>query len=299
MERVMDMNKLTMTRGMRIFAIFNYTLLAVAAFLCILPLVNVLAVSLSSSNAANANLVKLWPVDFTINSYKMILGRSEVHQAFWVTIQRTVLGVLINNILTIMMAYPLAKSAKVFKGRNWYMWSIVFVMLFNGGLVPTFIIVKELHLVDTIWALVLPGAVPIFSIILMLNFLRQLPSEIEEAAFIDGASYFTSLFRVIIPLSMPVVATVTLFHFVAHWNDWFAALIYMNNMDDYPLQTMLQAVLKGNDIKTLDDAKLYADVSDRTLKSAQIFVTTLPILVLYPFLQKYFAQGIVLGSVKG
>ncbi|MFC4779510.1 carbohydrate ABC transporter permease [Paenibacillus sp. GCM10023252] len=295
----MNHNRLTQTTGMRVFAIINYTMLLLAAFICLLPLVNVLAVSLSSSNAANANLVKLWPVDFTINSYRMIFGRPEVHTAFWISIQRTVLGVLINNILTVMMAYPLAKSTKVFKGRNAYMYSLIFVMLFNGGLVPTYIVVKELHLVDTIWALVLPGAVPIFSIILMMNFLRQLPGEIEEAAFMDGASYFTSLLRVIVPLSMPVIATVTLFHFVGHWNDWFAALLYMNNMDDYPLQTMLQAVLKGNDIKTLDDAKLFADVSDRTLKSAQIFVTTLPILVLYPFLQKYFAQGIVLGSVKG
>jgi len=293
------MNRIHDTWGTRVFAFFNYIVLAAAAFLCIVPLINVLAVSLSSSHAANANLVGLWPVDFTLQSYKVILSRSEVLHALWITIERTGLGVVLNNVLTVMLAYPLSKSSKQFNGRHVYMWGILFVMLFNGGLVPTYIIVNSLGLTDTIWSLVLPGAVPIFSVILMMNFFRQLPGEIEEAAFMDGANYFTSLVRIIIPLSMPVIATVTLFHFVGHWNDWFAALIYMNDVDKYPLQTMLQAIIKGNDIKTLDDAKMFADVSDRTLKSAQIFVTTLPIIVLYPFLQKYFTKGIVLGSVKG
>ncbi|MFD0670945.1 carbohydrate ABC transporter permease [Cohnella sp. GCM10027633] len=293
------MNKLHDSWGTRTFAIFNYIILAGAAFLCILPLINVLAVSLSSSHAANANLVGLWPVDFTVQSYKVIMTRPEVLKAFWISTERTLLGVLINNLLTVLMAYPLAKSTKQFKGRHIYMWGMIFVMLFNGGLVPTYIIVHDLGLMNSVWALVLPGGVPIFSVILMMNFLKQLPSEIEEAAFIDGASYFTSLTRIILPLSMPVIATVTLFHFVGHWNDWFAGLLYMTDMADYPLQTMLQAVVKGNDIMTLDDAKMFANVSDRTLKGAQVFVTALPILILYPFLQKYFTKGIVLGSVKG
>lgn len=293
------MNRLHDTWGTRLFAYFNYLLLAGAAFLCVLPLINVLAVSLSSSHAANANLVGLWPVDFTIQSYKVILTRPEVLKAFWISTERTLLGVLLNNALTILMAYPLAKSAKQFSGRNIYMWGMIFVMLFNGGLVPTYIIVHDLGLLNSIGALILPGAVPIFSVILMMNFLKQLPAEIEEAAFMDGASYFTSLSRIVIPLSMPVIATVTLFHFVGHWNDWFAGLLYMTDISKYPLQTMLQSVVKGNDIMTLDAAKLYADVSDRTLKGAQVFVTALPILALYPFLQKYFTKGIVLGSVKG
>ncbi|MBM7565152.1 carbohydrate ABC transporter permease [Paenibacillus sacheonensis] len=293
------MSKLHDTWGTRLFGVINYLLLAGAAFLCILPLINVLAVSLSSSHAANANLVGLWPVDFTIQSYKVILSRPEVLKAFWISTERTLLGVLLNNVLTILMAYPLAKSAKQFTGRHVYMWGMIFVMLFNGGLVPTYIIVHDLGLLNSMWALVLPGAVPIFSVILMMNFLKQLPSEIEEAAFMDGASYFTSLSRIIVPLSMPVIATVTLFHFVGHWNDWFSGLLYMTDISKYPLQTMLQSVVKGNDIMTLDAAKLYADVSDRTLKGAQVFVTALPILVLYPFLQKYFTKGIVLGSVKG
>ncbi|WNR46255.1 carbohydrate ABC transporter permease [Paenibacillus roseipurpureus] len=293
------MRKWDQTWGFRVFAIGNYLFLTAIALLCLLPLLNVLSVSLSSSYAANANLVKLWPVDFTLKSYQLIFSRKEIHDAFVISIERTVLGVLLNNILTVFMAYPLSKSGLRFRGRNIYMWTIIFVMLFNGGLVPTYILVKDLHLINTIWSLILPGAVPIFSVILMMNFFKQLPNEIEEAAFIDGASYWKSLLYVIIPLSMPVIATVTLFHFVAHWNDWFSGLLYMNDLKNYPLQTTLQTVLKGADIKSLEDAKNYSDVSSRTLRSAQIFVTTLPILILYPFLQKYFTKGIVLGSVKG
>lgn len=287
------------TTGTRIFAIFNYSFLALAAFLCMLPLVNVFSISLSSSHAANANLVKLWPVDFSLLSYKLIFSRNEIIDSFIFTVKRTALGVILNNVLTILMAYPLSKSKLKFPGREWYMWGMIFVLLFNGGLVPTYMIVKELGLIDSIWALVLPGAVPIFSVILMMNFFRQLPVEIEEAAFMDGASYTKSLILIILPLSMPVIATVTLFHFVGHWNDWFSGLIYMNEISKYPLQTMLQTIISGNDIKSLDDAKVYANVSDRTLKAAQIFVTTLPILILYPFLQKYFTKGIVIGSIKG
>lgn len=287
------------SKGAKVFAWFNYTFLALAAFLCILPMINVLAISLSSSNAANANLVKLWPVEFTIQSYKLIFSREAIINSFIFTVERTALGVILNNVLTILMAYPLSKSKRKFRGRDLYMWGMIFVLLFNGGLVPTYMLVKELNMLDTIWALVLPSAVPIFSVILMMNFFRQLPGEIEEAAFIDGASYTRCLIRIIIPLSTPVIATVTLFHFVSHWNEWFTGLIYMNDINKYPLQTMLQTIISGADIKSLDDARTFTNVSDRTLKAAQIFVTTLPILILYPFLQKYFAKGIVIGSVKG
>lgn len=287
------------TRGTRIFAVFNYIFLAVVAVLCVLPIINVLAISFSSSGAANANLVKFWPIDFTTKSYKIIFSRPDIKNALWISIQRTILGVIINDVLTILMAYPLSKTNKQFPGRNIYMYSLIFIMLFSGGLVPLYILVNELHLINSIWALILPGAVPIFNVVLMMNFFRQLPKEIEEAAFVDGASNFRSLIEIVLPLSLPVIATVTLFQFVGHWNDWFSGLIFMNNVKYYPLQTLLQSTLSSGDITNLEQAKMYADVSDRTLKAAQIFVTTLPILVLYPFMQKYFAKGIVLGSVKG
>jgi putative aldouronate transport system permease protein len=290
---------LQVTTGMRIFGVFNYTFLALVALICVLPIVNVLAVSFSSSSAANANLVKFWPIEFTLQSYKAIFARKAIRGAFAISIERTILGVILNNILTIILAYPLSKSKDEFPRRNIYMWGLIFVMLFNGGLIPNYILVKNLGLLNSVWALVLPGAVPIFNVILMMNFFKQLPKEIEEAAFVDGASYWLCLLKIVIPLSMPVIATVTLFQFVGHWNDWFSGLIYMNNISKYPLQTLLQSAITSADLKNLEDVKAFIDVSDRTLKAAQIFVTTLPILVFYPFLQKYFAKGIVLGSVKG
>ncbi len=287
------------TSGTRAFAVFNYIILALVAVICIMPLLNVLAISFSSSTAANANIVGLWPVDFTLQSYKIIFTRPDILGAIWMSVKRTVLGVAINLVLTVMMAYPLSKSAKEFHGRNLYMGAVIFVMLFSGGMVPLYMLIYRLDLLNTVWALVLPGAVPVFNVIMMMNFFRGLPREIEEAAVVDGASVFATLVRVVLPLSMPVIATVTLFQFVAHWNDWFSGLLYMDNMKLYPLQTLLQTTLSSVDITNLEQAKLYANVSDRTLRAAQIFVTTLPILALYPFLQKYFAKGVVLGAVKG
>lgn len=289
----------TDTRGTRTFAVFNYTFLAVVALICILPLINVLAVSFSGKTAANANIVGLWPVDFTLQSYKIIFTRPDILSSFGMSVLRTVLGVVINLVLTVMMAYPLSKSSKDFHGRNIYMTLTVFVMLFSGGMVPLYMLVYKLHMLNTVWALVLPGAVPIFNVIMMMNFFRGLPHGIEEAALVDGADVFSTLMRIVIPLSKPVIATVVLFQFVAHWNDWFSGLLYMSDMSKYPLQTLLQSTLSSVDITNLEQARLYANVSDRTLRAAQIFVTTLPILLLYPFLQKYFAKGVVLGAVKG
>lgn len=287
------------TPGTRAFAVFNYIFLAIVAALCILPLINVLAISFSSSSAANANMVGLWPVDFTLQSYKIIFTRPDILGSFWISVERTVLGVVINLVLTVTMAYPLSKNAREFHGRNVYMALVLFVMLFSGGMVPLYMLVYKLNMLNTIWALILPGAVPIFNVVMMMNFFRGLPHEIEEAALVDGANVFRTLVRIVLPLSMPVIATVTLFQFVAHWNDWFSGLLYMSDMSKYPLQTLLQSTLSNVDITNLEQAKMYANVSDRTLRAAQIFVTTLPILALYPFLQKYFAKGVVLGAVKG
>lgn len=287
------------TKGEFIFSIFNYMFLAVAAIVCILPMINVLAISFSDSAAANANLVKLFPINFTTKSYELIIQRPDVRNSALISVVRTVLGVLINNVLTITLAYPLSKSSKIFPGRNIYMVAALVVMIFSGGLVPLYILVKSLNLLNTVWALILPGAVPIFNVVLMMNYFRNLPSTIEEAAMVDGAGVLKTLLSIVIPLSKPAIATITLFQFVGHWNDWFLGLLFMGKISLYPLQTLLQSTLSGVDITNIEQARLYAGVSDRTLKAAQIFITTLPILVLYPFLQKYFAKGIVLGAVKG
>ena len=285
--------------GYKLFSIINYIVLAGLAGICIFPILHILAISFSSAGAAAANKVVLWPIDFNIQSYQMISGRLDFLNAFLVSLQRVAIGITINTVISIMMAYPLSKKDKEFSGRKVYVWSLIFVMLFNGGIVPNFILIKNLNLLNTIWALVLPGAVPIFNVILMMNFIKQLPIELEEAAFLDGASYWLCLYRIIIPLSKPVIATVVLFGFLGHWNSWFDGLIYMSDPKKYPLQTFMYNIVANRDITSIDQASVYASVNDKTLKASQLFVSMLPILLVYPFLQKHFTKGLTLGAVKG
>lgn len=285
--------------GYRVFRFFNALVLLLLAALCLFPLVHILAVSLSSQAAASANQVFLWPVNFTLASYKVVAGRSEYWRAFWVSVQRVALGVSINTVLTVLLAYPLSKPVAEFKARCYYVWMLIFVMIFNGGLVPTYLVVKDLGLINSLFALVLPGAVPIYNVILTMNFMRQLPKEIEEAAFIDGASYFQSFYQVVLPLSKPVVATIVLFSFLSHWNAWFDGVIYISESTKYPLQTYMYNVIANRDLTNSSEAIENALSNVKTMKSAQLFLTMLPILAIYPFLQKYFTKGITIGAVKG
>jgi len=269
--------------------------------MCVLPLVHVFSISLSSSAAATAGLVKLWPVEWSLKSYEYVLSKQAFLKSVFVSTERVVLGVSLNLLLTVLVAYPLSKEPQVFRWRTAYVWFFVFTILFGGGLVPWYMVIKATGIMDSVWALILPGAVPVFNVILLLNFFRGLPKELEEAAFIDGAGYLVTLWKVIIPLSAPAIATITLFSTVGHWNSWFDGMILMNKPDHYPLQTYLRTVVIERDLSlmSLDDLELMSQISDRTTKAAQIFLGSLPILLVYPFLQKYFMKGIVLGSVKG
>ncbi len=268
--------------GARLFSAFNAVFLIALSLLCIAPLVHIAAVSLSSSSAVTAGWVKFWPVDFTLDSYRFVMTRGEIWSSMWVTLQRVALGGGLNLLLTILIAYPLSKESATFRSRTGYAW-FFFLLL------------------DSIWALVLPAGVPVFNVVLMLNFFRQLPKELEEAAFMDGAGHWTTLWKIYLPAALPALATVSLFAVVWHWNSWFDGLILMNRPEHYPLQSYLQTVIMQRDmtfIQHLSRAEL-AIVSDRTIKSAQILIATLPIVFVYPFLQRFFVKGIVLGSVKG
>lgn len=284
----------------KIFIISNYTFLLGLSVLCILPLIHLLALSLSSNNAVAAGEVLFWPVDFTWKSYDFILSKPEFLQSLVVTLQRVALGVTLNMVLTIMVAYPLSKEAASLKGRTLYVWIFVFTMLFSGGIIPLYMTIRSLSLLDSVWALVLHNSVPVFNVVILLNFFRGLPKELEEAALIDGAGHWSILWRIFVPLSTPSLATLTLFSTVAHWNAWFDGILFMNSTDHYPLQSYLYTVVVGLDtlIKSNIDLELLALVSDRTARAAQIFLGALPILIVYPFLQRYFTKGIVLGSVK-
>ncbi|MCR2806816.1 carbohydrate ABC transporter permease [Paenibacillus soyae] len=283
------------------FAALNTAFLIIIALLCILPLVHIVAVSFSSSTAAAAGYVKLWPVDFTLASYEFTAGREGFWTSMLTSLKRIALGTPLNLLLTILVAYPLSKESKQFRFRVFYAWIFFLTMLFNGGLIPWYVTIKELGLLDSIWALVLPGAVPVFSIVLLLNFFREVPRELEEAAVMDGATQWTTLWRIYVPISMPAIATLALFSMVENWNSWFDGLILMGDPSNYPLQSYIQTIVIQQNFTAVsrEDIMSLAQISDRTLRSSQIFLASLPILSAYPFLQKYFVKGIVLGSVKG
>ena len=266
---------------------------------CLLPLLNTLAISFSNNSAVNANQVGILPVGFTLSSYKKLLEDNQFWRSAWISVLRVVLGTGLNMLMTILLAYPLSKSKNRFASRDIYMKLVIFAMLFNGGLIPGYIIVSKLHLLNTIWALVLPGAVPVFNVILLMNFMKGLPEALEEAAMIDGASEWTILTRVVLPISKPGLATVALFCIVNHWNDYFQGLIYMRTPSKYPLQTYIQQLTI--DVSQITDPQqliYFMTISTRTLNAAKIVVATVPLLVIYPFLQRYFVTGIVIGAVK-
>lgn len=266
---------------------------------CLLPLLNTLAISFSNNSAVNANQVGILPVGFTLSSYKKLLEDNQFWRSAWISVLRVVLGTGLNMLMMILLAYPLSRSKNRFASRDIYMKLIIFAMLFNGGLIPGYIIVSKLHLLNTIWALVLPGAVPVFNVILLMNFMKGLPEALEEAAVIDGASEWTILTRVVLPISKPGLATVALFCIVNHWNDYFQGLIYMRTPSKYPLQTYIQQLTI--DVSQITDTQqlIYLmTISTRTLNAAKIVVATVPLLVIYPFLQRYFVTGIVIGAVK-
>lgn len=291
------------TPARKAFLVFNYLFLTVTSLVCILPFIHLLAMSFSSSSAVAAGRVSFWPVEPTLAAYEFALKGGEFTRALWISIQRVVLGVAVNLVLMIITAYPLSKSKQKLAGRNIYMAFFVITMIINGGLIPTYILVVNLGLLNSIWSLILPGAVPVYNMIILMNFIRGLPEEIEEAALIDGAAPIVCLVRVLLPLLAPSLATVGLFSIVNHWNDWFSGIIYMQDSSRYPLQTYLQTLLRDfEEIIRLaqgDYSQIVSMMNARTGRAAQLFLGALPILLIYPLLQKHFTTGLVLGSVKG
>ena len=292
------------TRANRIFHFVNIFILAVVSLLCVLPFINLLAISFSDSAAVAAGAVGFTPVDFTLSAYEYALKGGKFIRALFISFERVFLGVGLNLILMVLTAYPLSKTRKKVAGRNIYMVYFVITMLVSGGMIPTYLVVTGLGLKDTIWALILPGALPVYNMVILMNFMRGIPEEIEEAAAIDGASPFQILTRVLLPILKPALATVGLFCIVTHWNDWVSGMIDMNNPDNYPLQTYLQSLLQNFEqlLRTQssqDIQALLAQMDARTGRAAQLFLGAIPVMVIYPFLQKYFTKGLVLGSVKG
>jgi len=267
------------------------------------PIVHTLALSFSSMNYAVAGAVTFLPRGFTLDAYNRIMNDSQFLRSFGISVRRVFIGGGLSMILTVMMAYPLSKEKERFKFRNAYMWTLVFTMLFSGGLIPWYMNIRRFNLLDSFWALVFPSAIQVFNILLVMNYFRGLPKQLEEAATIDGAGQWTMLLRIFLPVSLPVLATVSLFTMVTHWNSFFDGLILMNTPRNWPLQTYIQQLnfqLNPGQMSgmTPDEIASFMNVTGINFNAAKIFVSMVPVLFVYPFLQKFFISGIVLGSVK-
>lgn len=287
------------TKGYRIFSIANYMFLGILSILCILPIIHILAVSFSSMAPASSNLVSFWPIGFTTDAYVKTFGNSNFINSLIVSLKRTVIATIIGMVIMLITAFPLSKEDISFKGRSLYTWFFVFTILFSGGLIPSYILIQKLGLMNTIWALILPGALSVWNVILMMNFFRGLPKELEEAAYLDGAGHIKTLILVYVPLSLPAIATLSLFTMVYQWNSWFDGMIYMSDIKNYPLASLLQTIIVQQDLSKINvDPSMLENISQRTVRAAQIFIGALPILMVYPFLQRFFVKGIVIGAVK-
>lgn len=285
----------------KIFVVFNAVVLTLLAVSCIVPFVNVIAISFSDQISVTSGQVSFWPKNFTLASYNYILRRTAFWQAFLIAIERTVLGTAVNLVLTILTAYPLSKRNNQLRGRSLYSWFFFICMLVSGGLIPSYILISNLGLKNSMLALILPVGMPVFNLVLMLNFFRQVPVEMEEAALVDGAGHLRTLVQIYVPVSIPSIATIALFCMVNHWNSWFDGLLYINKPDLVPLQTYLRNAILTVSASAASqmDPEMAKFTSDRSLKCAQVIVSCIPILFAYPSLQRFFISGLVLGSVKG
>lgn len=290
------MKRKRMSVSRKVFLACNAVFLSLLALICVLPLVNLLAISLSGKAAANSGSVTFWPIDFTVMAYQKTFQNANFIRSILISVARTVIGTLVSLFVIVTAGYALSKD---FRGRTALMWFFVFTMLFSGGLIPSYIVNTSLGLKNNFWVYILPGAFNCYNMILIMNFFKSVPKVLEEAALIDGASFFTVLWRIFLPLSKAGIATVALFIMVGNWNEWFTGILYMSDTKNYPLASFLQViVVQGNQQDLALDPTSAAAMSERTIKAAQVFIGALPILMVYPFLQKYFTKGIVMGAVK-
>ena len=285
----------------RIFLIANSVVLFVLAFSCLYPIWYTFCLSISDKAATNAGWVTFYPIGWTTTAYKEIMDDAAFYNSFMISVKRVFIGTPLTLLIIIMMAYPLSRSNRVFHGRNVIMWIVIFCMLFNGGTIPWYICMKNYGMIDSLWGLVLCGSLPVFNVILMMNFFRNFPKDVEEAAIVDGAGKWRILFQIIVPCSMSVIATITLFVSVGYWNEYFQGLVLSNTEANYPLQTYIKQIVVSIPIGTTltpEELIKFNQLSNKSLNAAKVFITIIPMMVVYPFIQKYFVTGIMIGSVK-
>src|SRR5690625_3093468 len=290
------MHKMHNTRAGRVFDVFNHLILLLIALSTFLPFVYVIAGSFATEAELASRPFFLIPKEITMNAYNYIFSTPTFVRSIGVSVLITALGTIVSLALTLSMAYPL--SQKYLVGRNVFLNLVIFTMVFSGGMIPTYVVVRNLQLLDSIWALILPVAINPFNLIIIKSFFENMPVELEEAAKIDGCSDIGVFWRIILPLSKPVIATFTLFYAVAYWNDYFNALLYISDSAKWPIQLLLQQIMMVANVD-FGELDMLVEPPEESLKLAVVVVASLPIMVFYPFLQKHFAKGVMLGSVKG
>ncbi|MFE5322770.1 carbohydrate ABC transporter permease [Paenibacillus sp. NPDC056579] len=293
--------KLPRTKGDVAFDITNYTLLSILLLLVIYPLYFVVTASITDPDLVYSGKLLFFPEQITLDGYKRLLSEASIWLGFRNSLLYTVVGTAINVVLTVSAGYALSRTDLV--GRNVFMFLLVFTMFFGGGLIPTYLLVKDLGLLNSIWAMVIPNAVSVFNVIITRTFFQSnIPGEVLESAMLDGCTNMKFFFKIAIPLAMPIVAVMVLFYAVGHWNSYFQALIYLKSNDMQPLQVILRNILimnEGSDLQDMVDGSQQQQKRMELMKYGIIIVSSLPVLVLYPFLQRYFVKGALVGSLKG
>ena len=294
--------KIKQSKARIAFNAVNYIILSLITLTCIFPILHILAMSLSSSAAAAAGKVGFWPVDFSLEAYQYLMRKDDFFKSVGISGLRVLVGSVVNMTMLVITAYPLSKNSINFRWRNVYMVYFAITMFISGGLIPTYMVLKELNLLDSFWVLILPGAVCIWDVIILMNFFPGIPRALEGAAGMDGASHWRILFQIFLPMSLPSLASLLLFTMIGHWNAWFDGMMYMNTPENYPMATYLATQILNNNknISNMTPEQLATLVSlnEKTMRSAQLFLSIVPILIVYPFLQRFFIKGIVVGSVK-
>ena len=289
------------SRKTKIFYAINYVLVTLVVLTMLFPLLNIVATSFSSERAIMSNEVSVLPVEFTVDTYVQVWKRTQLLNAMKNTVILTVVGTAINMVMTICGAYALSKSRLT--GRNVFLFLITLTMLFGAGLIPSFMLIKNLGLMNTYWAIWLPGAISTYNMIVMKTFFSGIPASMEESAYIDGANDLRILWSIIMPLSLPSIATITLFYAVGHWNSYFSLILYVSSSSKKVLQQILRDLINSSSateqLQLTDSSDAMQPIASESIKAVAIVIATLPIMCFYPFLQKYFTKGVMIGAIKG
>lgn len=270
--------------------------LLIMGFIFFYPMYYTVIISFSNTSSITRGIVRFWPSGFNLLAYKQILSNARIPQAYLNTIYYTTIGIAINLIMTSITAYPLSRDK--FWGRSVFMKIITFTMFFSGGMIPSFLLVSELKLIDSVWALVLPNAIWTFEMLIVRSFYISIPESLRESAEMDGASEYRIFLQIMVPLSKAVFATIGLFYFVGHWNSYFAPLIYLKTSSKFPLQVVLREMLIKDETANFNLA-IPDNLTPEAMKNATIVVSMIPVMIVYPFAQKYFVKGMMIGAVKG